>query len=137
MTEDLDRERFIAGTVSAIGAAALMLALVGTYAMFRAAVRSRTQEIGIRMTLGASPGRVLRSVLFESALVAGGGLLIGVPLALGATRMLSAWLFQLAPSDPATHVAVAIAVLLSAVAAAYGPARRASRVDPAVALRQF
>src|SRR5262249_8761405 len=126
MTEDLARERFIAGTVSAIAAAALLLALVGTYAMFRAAVRSRTQEIGIRMTLGASPARVMRSVLFESARVAAGGLLIGIPAALAAARVLSAWLFQLSPSDPVTHIAVAAAVLLSAVGAAYGPARRAA-----------
>jgi predicted permease len=137
MTEDLDRERFIAGTVTAIAAAALLLALVGTYAMFRTAVRSRTQEIGIRMTLGASPGRVMRSVLAESALVAGSGLVLGIPLAFAATRTLSAWLFQVSPADPMTHGAVAIAVLLSAVAAAYGPARGAARVDPAVALRQF
>jgi ABC-type antimicrobial peptide transport system permease subunit len=137
LTEGFERERFLAGIVGVIGATALILALVGTYAMFRAAVRSRTQEIGIRMTLGATPGRVMWAVLSESALIAAGGLVIGIPLALATTRMLSAWLYQLSPADPSTHAAVAVAVLVSAVAAAYGPARRAAHVDPAVALRDF
>jgi len=136
LTAGLGRERFLAGIVSAIAAAALMLALVGTYATFYTAVRSRTREIGVRLSLGATPGRVMRAVLGESALVAAGGLVIGVPLALAMTRVLSAWLFQLSPSDPMTYAAVALAVLLSALAAASGPARRAARVDPAIALRE-
>ncbi len=137
LTDGLDRERFLARIVSAIAAAALMLALVGTYAMFRTAVRSRTREIGIRMTLGATPAIVMRAVLGESALVAAAGLVVGMPLAFAATRTLSAWLFQVSPADLVTHAAVAIGVVLSALGAAYGPARRAGRVDPSVALRQF
>ena len=137
LTEGLDRERFLTGIVTAIAVAALLLALVGTYAMFRTSVRSRTREIGIRMSLGATPGGVLRAILGESALVAAGGLVVGMPLAFATTRTLSAWLFQVSPSDPVTLTAVAGAVLLAATGAAYSPARRAARVDPAVALRQF
>jgi putative ABC transport system permease protein len=136
LTAGLGRERFLAGLVTAIAAAALVLALVGIYATFYAAVRSRTREIGVRMSLGATPGRVMRAVLGESALVAAGGLVIGVPLALVMTRALSAWLFQVSSSDPVTYGAVALVVLLSAMGAACGPARRAARVDPAIALRE-
>jgi ABC-type antimicrobial peptide transport system permease subunit len=104
--------------------------------MFWTSVQSRRREIGIRLALGATRGRVMRAVLNESAFIAGAGLAMGLPLAFATSRMLSAWLFQLSPADPATHAIVATAVLVSALAAASGPARRAARVDPAIALRQ-
>jgi predicted permease len=135
--DEYGRERFVARIVSGLGLAALGLALVGTYAMFWTSVQSRRREIGIRLALGATSGRVMRDVLSDSASVAVAGLVVGMPVAVLASKTLTAWLFELSPADPATHATVAAGVLLAALAAAYGPARRAARVDPSIALRQF
>lgn len=99
------------------------------------AVARRTNEIGIRMALGARQEDILRKVLREALVLVLVGVAIGIPIALGALRLISSMLFGLKPTDPLT-LAMAIAFMLAVAAlAAYLPARRASRVDPMVALR--
>jgi putative ABC transport system permease protein len=114
---------------------ALLLAAIGVYGLMAYSVQQRTQEIGVRMALGANPREVRRMVVLQGMKLALVGVIIGVCLALALTRLLSSLLFGVKPWDPATIVLVA--VLLSAVTllATYLPARRASRVDPMIALR--
>jgi len=114
---------------------ALVLAALGIYGVVAFSVTRRTQEIGIRMSLGAGRDNILRLVLAEGARIAALGVVIGIVASLAITRLISTLLFGISATDPLTFVAVA--VLLSAVAlfASYIPARRATRVDPLVALR--
>ncbi len=114
---------------------ALVLALVGTYGVMAYNVAQRRQEIGIRMTLGAQPGDVLRMVLGSGMKLAGAGIALGIAGALAATRGMRAMLFEVDPADPLSFAAVAGLLLLVAAAACIVPALRASRVDPLVALR--
>ena len=119
----------------AFGALALTLAAIGTYGVIAYSVSQRTQEIGIRMALGASRPDVLRMVIGGGLRFAIAGVLIGVALSLAAGRFLSTLLFGVRASDPLTFSVVAAALLATAVFAAWIPARRATRVDPMVALR--
>ncbi|HEY6764215.1 MAG TPA: FtsX-like permease family protein [Candidatus Sulfotelmatobacter sp.] len=115
-------------------AVALLLAAIGVYGLMAYSVQQRTQEIGVRMALGANPRQVRSMVVFQGMKLALVGVIIGVASALALARLLSSLLFGVKPWDPATIILVA--VLLSAVTllATYLPARRASRVDPMVAL---
>jgi putative ABC transport system permease protein len=115
-------------------AVALLLAAIGVYGLMAYSVQQRTQEIGVRMALGANPRQVRRMVVFQGMKLALVGVIIGVASALAFARLLSSLLFGVKPWDPVTIILVA--VLLSAVTllATYLPARRASRVDPMVAL---
>jgi ABC-type antimicrobial peptide transport system permease subunit len=131
----LRQERLFAGLAAMLGGIAVVLAAIGIYGLLSYGVAQRTPEIGIRMALGAEGGRVLWMVLRESMLLAAVGLIVGIPLALAGTRLLQSLLFGLAPRDPATLVFAAAAMLMLAFAAGFVPARRASRVDPLVALR--
>jgi putative ABC transport system permease protein len=114
---------------------ALLLAAIGIYGVLAYAVVERTREIGVRIALGAAPGRVRSMILQRTALLAIPGLAIGLLTALIVTRALGSILFEVTPSDPATFISVAVVLLGVALLAAYLPARRASRVDPMVALR--
>ncbi len=116
-------------------AVALLLAAIGVYGLMAYSVQQRTQEIGVRMALGADPRQVRRMVVVQGMKLALVGIILGVASALALARFLSSFLFGVKPWDPATIIIVA--VLLSAVTllATYLPARRASRVDPMVALR--
>jgi putative ABC transport system permease protein len=127
--------RFRAGLLAAFALTALSLAAIGIYGVMSFAVTARTREIGVRMALGAEGGRVQRLVIGEGLALTCVGGAVGLAGALGATRLLRAFLFDLTPSDPITYGA--IVVLLGAVAllATWIPARRASRVDPMDALR--
>jgi predicted permease len=127
--------RFLLLLVGLFAAVALVLATVGIYGVVAFSVTRRTQEIGIRMSLGAPRNNILRLVLGEGARMAAFGVLIGIAASLAITRLISSLLFGISATDPLTFVGVA--VLLSAVAllASYIPARRATRVDPLVALR--
>lgn len=131
----LRQERLFARLATLLGAVALLLSAIGVHGLLAYAVARRTPEIGVRMALGAARGRVLWMVLRESLVLSVIGLAVGVPLALVGTRMLASMLFGLAPGDPATLAGAATALLVLALAAGFVPARRASRVDPLVALR--
>jgi predicted lysophospholipase L1 biosynthesis ABC-type transport system permease subunit len=129
------RERLLLGLSSGFGLLALLLAGVGLYATLAQAVSRRTREIGVRMALGAQPGSVSRMVLVDALKLAGFGLATGLPLARLASSSLTAFLFDVSPMDPAAFAVAAVVLTLSALAAAFLPARRAASVDPIVALR--
>ncbi|MBV9779248.1 MAG: ABC transporter permease [Acidobacteriaceae bacterium] len=128
-------ERTFADLCGCFGALALLMACVGLYATQAYAVARRTNEIGIRMALGAERGRVLWMVLREVLMLSGIGVLIGLVIVWQTTTVLRSFLFGLKPHDPATLVIAAGILIICAVLAAYAPARRASRIDPMVALR--
>jgi putative ABC transport system permease protein len=128
--------RLAAQTIALVGAVATALAAIGLYGVIAYAVARRTRELGIRMALGSSPSRVLALVMREGLTVAVAGVLVGAVLSWIAARAIASALYGVGAGDPAAW-AGAIAVLLGAAALAnYVPARRASRVDPSVALRQ-
>jgi ABC-type antimicrobial peptide transport system permease subunit len=116
-------------------ALALGLACIGIYGVISYLVGQRTQEIGIRLALGAKRLDVLRLILGEGMKMAALGLLIGIVAALGLTRLMAKLLFGVSATDPLTFAAVAALLAIVALAACYIPARRAMRVDPMVALR--
>jgi ABC-type antimicrobial peptide transport system permease subunit len=129
------KERLLATLSSVFGALALLLACVGLYGLMAYAVARRTSEIGIRLALGARPGRILWLVLRETFALTLAGVAVGVPLALWAARYARSVLFGIGAADPLT-MAVTVATLIgTAVLAGYVPGRRAVRVDPMVALR--
>jgi putative ABC transport system permease protein len=115
---------------------ALLLAAIGLYGVMAYAVSQRTQAIGIRLALGATPRDILRLVIGEGLVVTLVGIGIGVAGAIALTRYLQTLLFGVTPRDPVTFIAIAALLLITALAACYVPARRAMRLDPAVALRE-
>jgi predicted permease len=114
---------------------AVVLAAVGIYGVLAAAVSERSREFGVRMALGASASEVVRLVLRRTAGLAFVGAALGLAAAVGVTRVLTKFLFGVEPTDPLTFVVVTLALVATAFAAAFVPARRASRVDPLVAIR--
>jgi predicted permease len=136
IAQTINQEIVFARLCSAFAILALVIACVGLYGTMAYTVARRTREIGIRMALGARRGLVIWMVLREACVLAALGLAISVPIALGTSRLIESFLFDITPNDPRA-LAVAVAILLSAaLVAGYGPARRASRVDPMIALRQ-
>ena len=135
MAESLATERFYAAVVAIFAALALLMAAAGVYALMGYTVVRRTRELGVRIALGAEVRQVLTQVIGRGALLALGGILLGLGGALAATRVLKHVLFQIAPTDPATFVGVSVVLTIVAVLASYLPARRATRVDPMIALR--
>jgi predicted permease len=131
----MDNERLIAQLSSFFSLLALALACIGLYGVMTYNVVRRTNEIGIRIALGAQSNRVLWMVLKESMLLLGIGVVLGVPATLAATRLVQAQLFGLSPSDPVTLAVAVMIIAMVTLAAAYLPARRAMGVDPIVALR--
>jgi predicted permease len=131
----LMQERLIGTLSSFFSGFALLLACVGLYGLVSYSVKSRTGEMGIRMALGAKPGSVLGLVIRESLTLVAVGILIGLPVAFAASRLVSKWLFGLSPADPLSMVAGASVLLAVALLASYVPARRAARIDPMEALR--
>jgi predicted permease len=128
-------QRFQTRLLGTFSMLALLLASVGIYGVLAYAVTERTPEIGIRMALGAERADVLRMVLRRTLTLAGLGVAIGWVAALAVTRVLAKFLFEVTPSDPTTLVAVAVLLSSVALGAGWIPARRATRVDPMVALR--
>jgi ABC-type antimicrobial peptide transport system permease subunit len=114
---------------------ALVLAAVGIYGVLSYTVTQRTRELGIRMALGAESGSVMRLVVGQAMAPALIGVLLGLAGAWGATRLISSLLFGVSATDPITFIAVTIFLLIVALAASWIPARRATRVDPLIALR--
>jgi predicted permease len=131
----ISNERAFAALSFGLGLLALVLAAIGIYGIIAYAVARRTNEIGIRMALGAQSSQVLRMILRESLLLAAAGVVIGILAAAGLTRYVSAMLYGLKPYDPITIAVAVFAMLGVALFAAWWPARRASRLDPMAALR--
>jgi predicted permease len=132
----LERERLIAMLAAVFAGLALVLTATGLYGAIAHGVERRTREIGIRISVGAQPGAVVWMVLRDCLLVAIAGTALGAPTAIWLAGVVRAQLFGVSPRDPVTLAAAAGGLIVVAVAAGYIPARRASRVDPAVALRQ-
>jgi predicted permease len=135
IADSLAARRMSMIVLGVFAALAVGLAGIGIYGVVSYLVGQRTQEIGIRMALGARPRDVLTDVLSQGIKMVGFGVLIGLTAALGLTRLMSNLLFGVSATDPVTFAAVAAALVLVALAACYVPARRAMRVDPIVALR--
>jgi predicted permease len=139
MTQTVDEslfiERMVAALSVAFGALATLLAAIGLYGVMSFSVARRTREIGIRMALGAKRASVIWLVLREVTTMVGIGVAIGVPLAFGLSRIVQAQLFDLSPHDPLAVAGSAAVLTIVALAAGYIPARRATRIDPMLALR--
>lgn len=140
MTDAISRQglflpRIVALLGGAFGLVAMVLATVGLYGVVSFMVGRRTQEIGIRMTLGAQRGDVLRMVLANGLILAASGLVVGLAIALIAAPAVRGMLVGVSPYDPATFIAISAALLGATALASYIPAARATRVDPILALR--
>lgn len=131
----LAERRFLLLLVALFATAALALAAIGIYGVVAFSVSRRTQEIGIRMALGAQRSDVLRMVVGEGIRMTAAGVVIGICVSLTITRLLSSLLFGISPNDPLTFAILALLLSVVALAASYLPARRATRVDPMLALR--
>jgi len=131
----LVQERLLALLASSFGVLALLLAAVGLYGLLSYTVTRRMSEIGIRMALGAQCSEVVGLVVRQSLVLTTVGITLGLAGAATVTRYLKGMLFGLTPLDPATFIAVSLMFALIATVASYVPARRATKVDPLVALR--
>ena len=129
------QRRFIMLLLGSLAAIAVMLAMVGTYGVISFSVGERTQEIGIRLALGARAADVMTMVLSQGMRVVFVGIVIGVGAAFALTRLLSSLLFEVSPTDTSTFLIVAAVLSGVALLACYIPARRATKVDPLIALR--
>jgi hypothetical protein len=127
--------RFFVLLVASFAGLGLLLAALGIYGVISYSVTRQTQEIGIRMALGASTGRVQRQVLSGTLRLAVAGVVVGTAVSLAVAKLISSLLFATSPWDAATYAAMAIAVLAVAAGSGYIPAHRASHINPMVALR--
>src|SRR6516165_4845711 len=135
LSNEVARQSFSMVLLSIFAGAALVLAAIGLYGLMSYSVEQRTQEIGIRMALGADRATMMRAVLREGMMLAGIGVLAGLALAYGLTRALASLLFGVKANDPLAYVGVVGVLMAVAAVAALIPARRATRIDPAIALR--
>ena len=135
ISQQMSRQNFNMVLLSIFAGLALVLAAIGIYGLMSYSVQQRTQEIGIRMALGASRGNMLALVLTQGMQLTGIGMALGLALAYGTTRVLGSLLFGVKANDPQSFGAVAGILALVAVLSAYIPARRATAIDPAIALR--
>src|SRR5262249_4710972 len=133
--KDLAPGRFVLQLLSAFSGLALLLSALGTYATLSHSVTQRTRELGIRMALGADRGSVLRMVIVRGIRLAMVGCALGAVASFISARWLGSLLYHVSARDPATFIAGAGVIALAAMLASYFPARRATRVDPMVALR--
>jgi len=135
ISSTLERSHFDTFLLAIFAATALLLSSVGIYGVLSYMVAQRTRDIGIRMALGASQGSIVWDVLSFGVRLTGIGLAIGLAGALMATRLLSSLLYGVRTTDAMTFIAVSLLLLLVALIASYLPARRATRIDPIIALR--
>jgi putative ABC transport system permease protein len=135
-SENVATPRFRALLFGLFAALAVILAIAGIYGVMAYGVSQRSNEIGLRMALGASTGSVLRLILGQGLALAGLGLALGLAASVAGTRMLTSVLFQVRPNDPLVYLAVAVLLGVVALIASYVPARRAARIDPLAALRE-
>jgi putative ABC transport system permease protein len=134
--DSIAKPRFQAWLVISFAEIALVLAVVGAYGVMSYSVGQRTQEIGIRMALGASRVDVLRMILRQGTTIALIGCVAGLAGALACGRIMAGFLFQTAPTDPLVLAAISVLLLAATMLASYLPARRATRIDPMAALRE-
>jgi putative ABC transport system permease protein len=135
VAETANQPRFTAIVMTFFASAAFVLAAVGLYGILAHSVQQRTREIGVRVALGAGRREIFRLIVANGMSMTLVGVIVGVPAALAATRMMTGVLTGVTPTDPLTYVAVVAILAASAFVASYLPARRATRVDPLVALR--
>ena len=131
----INSDRFITVLLGVFGLLALFLASVGVYGVISYTVSQRTHEIGLRVALGAPGKTVIAQVIREGLVVSTIGLAVGLAGSLVLSRSLETMVFEITPTDPVTYVGVIAVLLVAAAVASLIPARRASRVDPMVALR--
>ena len=135
LDESMARTSFTLVMLGIAAGVALVLGLVGIYGVISYSVSQRTREIGIRIALGAQQGKVRRMFVRHGLVLTCVGVALGLGAAVGVTRLMSTLLFGVSPLDPVTYAAVSIVLGAVALLASYLPARRASNVDPAEALR--
>jgi putative ABC transport system permease protein len=135
LAESVSGRQFYMLLMGVFAASALLLAAIGLYGLMAYTVTQRTHEIGIRMALGAQAGNVLRLVIGQGIKLAVTGMVIGLIASLALTRMIKGMLFGVSATDPATFVIIPLLLAGVALIACYLPARRATKVDPMVALR--
>jgi predicted permease len=135
VSDSLSQRRFSMEMITTFAATALLLAAIGIYGVISYMVAERTQEIGIRLALGASRSNILRSVLHQGLGLAIVGAAVGLVCALIVSHLMASLLYEVRPTDPLTFVGVALLFIGVALVACYVPARRAMNVDPMVALR--
>jgi putative ABC transport system permease protein len=135
LAESIAPRRFNLIFLGTFSGCAVLLALIGIYGVISYSVTQRTQEIGVRMALGARRGQIVRMVVGQGLAIALAGIAAGVAAALALTRLMTSLLFEVKPNDPAIFATVASALLATSLLACWLPARRAARVDPLVALR--
>jgi putative ABC transport system permease protein len=131
----MSRQRFNMWLMSIFGASALLLAAIGIYGLMAYTVEQRTQEVGIRLALGAETSAVRRMVVTQGMRLALVGVVVGLAASFGLARLMTTFLYQVTATDPLVFIAVPIALSLVALVAVWLPARKASRIDPIVALR--
>jgi hypothetical protein len=135
VAESVSRDRFTMLLLTIFAAIALLLAAIGIYGLMSYSVEQRTQEMGIRLALGAGRPDLMRLILAQGLKLAAVGVAVGLALAYGLTRVLASLLYGVKASDPLTFAAVGLILTVIAVAASYLPARRASGIEPVEALR--
>ncbi|MCA1659404.1 MAG: FtsX-like permease family protein [Verrucomicrobiaceae bacterium] len=135
IARSLARPRFNTLLLSIFAGTALLLTAIGIYGVMAYSVAQRTSEIGIRIALGAGKGSIFRLVVGQAMTLVGISLIIGLAGAFAATRLLNSLLFGVGASDPVTFISIVLLVSAVAFIAAWLPARRATRVDPIIALR--
>jgi putative ABC transport system permease protein len=135
LANSLSQQRFNMLLLATFSGLALLLAAIGIYSVLAYSVRRRVREIGVRMALGAQRGDILRLILGQGTKLALIGAGIGIAGALALTRLMSSQLYGVTATDPITFISVSVLIVLVALLACYIPARRATKVDPIVALR--
>jgi ABC-type antimicrobial peptide transport system permease subunit len=135
VADSLGSRRFAVTLLGVFAAMAMLLAAIGIYGVVSYSVAQRTQEIGVRVALGAGRGAIFGMVLGQALRLAAAGVIAGVAAGAALARLVASQLFQTSEFDPLTFAAMAAVLVAVAVAASYIPARRATRVDPMVALR--
>ena len=131
----VSQPRFRTALLVVFSALALLMASIGVYGTTSYSARQRTREFGVHIAMGATTRDVLRAVLGRAAIVIAAGLALGLLASLGLTRVLTKFLYGVTPLDPSTFVTAPLFLFVIAIIACYVPARRATRVDPIVALR--
>jgi putative ABC transport system permease protein len=135
VSDSLAQGRLAMQVVGLFGVLALLLASIGIYGVMAYSVNQRTREIGIRVALGASRGTIMRWVLRQGLVLIAIGVSTGLLAAFALMRLLRSMLFEVATTDVVTYAALALVLAIVALAACYIPARRATKIDPLVALR--